>query len=529
MSSDFILPKDLTEEERRMYALKLEKLSMLEQRDALKHALPHRYMQKHFKWSREFFEDIESKTQVLTAANQIGKSTTCIKKCIEWCVNKDLWPQLWPDRMAEGAIPSMFWYLYPEGKLATSEFEDKWRPLMPGDASDPEYGYKVYYRNRIIERIDWNSGMSLHFKMYAQDVMNLQGGTVWAMFLDEEVPVELLPELQQRVSATDGYMHFVFTATIGQPFWKDVVERRTQWPNAKVSQISLYDCQQYEDGSVTRWTNEKIQRAIDACTSRAEVERRIYGRFVKDEGLKYQVFDREKHTEEYKMVPSDWLYYAGVDYGSGGKNHPSAVSVIAVNPEYTMARLVRFWRGDNIITTTEDVVTKCVEMTDDINVLTFFYDFAARDLATFAEGAGLPFEKAEKSHELGEGALNTLFKSGALKLYIPSEDYLDRFGHIPLESLKLCDEFETLAVDAKKTRAKDDGIDSLRYAVAKIRWNWEGISEFMGARAKSNGPKKHVSKDRREEFLDMIRKQDTDDGMLTVEEELDSWNELLEV
>lgn len=453
-------------------------------------------------------------------------STVNIKKCIEWCINKSLWPELWPVQMAEGASPSLFWYLYPDKVLATAEFEDKWRPLLPGDPNHPEYGYRLWYRNRQIERIDWKSGISLHFKGYAQDAQALQGGTVWALFADEEMPIELLPELQTRVSATDGYLHFVFTATLGQTFWRDVVERRTQWPNARVWQISLYDCMKFEDGTPTRWTKEKIQRAIDACISPAEVQRRVFGRFVKDEGLKYQTFDREKHFVPYVTPPADWVYYGGADYGSGGKNHPSAVTIVAVSPDFTKGCVVRHWRGDGLVTTSEDVILKCVEMSRGLDVRAWYYDYSAKDLATYAHNAGLPFETAEKSHAIGEGALNTLFKSGSFVLMMPSEQYEKE---VPsgeyLETYKMADEFESLAVETNKTKAKDDSIDSCRYAVAKIQWNWEQMNNALAARHRKSAPRIMSEQDLRREYILGDGKGDAE---LSMEEEIDEWNQLME-
>jgi hypothetical protein len=343
---------------------------------------------------------------------------------------------------------------------------------------------------------------------------------------DEEVPVDLLSELQTRVSATDGFIHFVFTATLGQTFWRDVVERKTQWPHARVWQISLYDCMKFEDGTSTIWTKEKIKRAIDACISPAEVQRRVFGKFVKDEGLKYQTFDREKHFVPYVTPPADWVYYGGADYGSGGKNHPSAVTIVAVSPDLTKGCVVRHWRGDGLITTSEDVVLKCVDMSRGLDVRAWYYDYSAKDLATYAHNAGLPFETAEKSHAIGEGALNTLFKSGSFVLMMPSEQYeKDVPGGEYLETYKMADEFESLAVETNKTKAKDDSIDSCRYAIAKIQWNWEQMNNSLAARHKRT-PKVKTEQDLRREYILGDGKEDAE---LSLEEEIDEWNSLMEI
>src|SRR5512138_2465645 len=97
-------------------ALLKQKLASLEERKTLLNRLPHRYSHKHYTWSKEFF-DSRDKMCLLTAANQIGKSTVQIRKCLEWITNKELWPELWP-----GKIPRLIWYTYPSREVATQEW-----------------------------------------------------------------------------------------------------------------------------------------------------------------------------------------------------------------------------------------------------------------------------------------------------------------------------------------------------------------------------------------------------------------------
>jgi hypothetical protein len=168
-------------------------------------------------------------------------------------------------------------------------------------------------------------------------------------------------------------------------------------------------------------------------------------------------------------VPPDWLIYVGCDIGSGGNDggHPSAISYVAVNPNMREGRVFRFWRGDGIVTTAGDVVNKNIEIKKEMNIkpMRQFYDWASKDFFNIASRTGESFEKAEKDHEIGFGVLNTLFKNDMLYIY---EDE---------ESLKLASELVTLKHNTPKNKAVDDGIDSLRYAVSKIPWDWSVISE----------------------------------------------------
>ena len=173
-------------------------------------SLPHLFAFKHYPWSRLFFES-QNRMTLLTAANQIGKSTVQIRKCITWATDTSLWPKLW----APNKPPRQFWYLYPSGPLATAEFRLKWIPeLMPKigqkipatmkpsdrpaayyildkgkeECNDPTFGWKAYYDNKMVHYVKFASGLELHFKSYTQNVHNLQAGTCHAIFCDEEIP-----------------------------------------------------------------------------------------------------------------------------------------------------------------------------------------------------------------------------------------------------------------------------------------------------------------------------------------------------
>jgi hypothetical protein len=163
---------------------KLEKIKTLEQKLELQEGLPHLYGFPWYPWAREFFES-QHKYNFLCAANQISKSSTQIRKAIHWATEQSLWPKLWKSK------PLQFWYLYPTAEVATVEFEKKWVPeFLPRGKykDDPIYGWKADYIKDSIQAIHFNSGVSIYFKSYAQKTANLQTGTVWVIWADEEMP-----------------------------------------------------------------------------------------------------------------------------------------------------------------------------------------------------------------------------------------------------------------------------------------------------------------------------------------------------
>ena len=439
----------------------------------MKEKYPHRYAWKHYKWSREFFEST-NKENFLVAANQIGKSSINIRKCIEWATNKSLWPELWAEGMGK---PNQFWYMYPTKEVATIEFKTKWSQFLPDKEkfkNDPEVGYTVEIDRKQIHAIHFHSGVSVYFKTYSMSPQDLQTGTVFAFFGDEEMPVELLPELQARLNASDGYFHLVFTATLGQEHWRRCMEEQGSaletHKGAFKQNVSLYDCQLFEDDTRSHWTDDKIKRAIAKCPTQAEVKRRIFGRFVSASGLKYEAFDPQKNRCGPFKLPKSWILYSGVDIGSGGLGgHPASIAIVAVSPDYTQGRLLKMWRGDGIVTTDADVLVKWRDMTLNLNMTSNKYDWHAKDFFTIATRLGIPFIPAEKNHEIGEGVMNTLFKHNMLQIPtgLPEEEQ----G----EMEKLVGELTSLLRSTPKTKAADDACDALRYCVADIPWDFSAI------------------------------------------------------
>lgn len=398
-------------------------------------------------------------------------SSVQIKRFIHWGTESELWPRLWPK-----VRPNQFWYLMPNRETCTIEVEKKWIPefLPRGKQKDSvKYGWEPEYKKGDIFAIHFRSGVSIYFKTYATSVHNLQSGTVSYLGFDEELPPELYPELLMRTSATRGYMSGVFTPTLNSKFWYDVMEARgskEKLPNAEKIRASLFDCLQYEDGSPSPWTIDEINKRINQCGSETEVQRRIYGRFVSEEGLILSSFSRLKNLKQPEPVPSDWLWYSGTDIGSSGKSgHLSGITFLAVRPDYKQARIVLCWRSDRSSeTTASDIVKKYLELRHELGIddkmSGEFYDFASAEYGIAAQRAGIPVQKAEKSHDIGFNTINSLFKNEMLTID-DTEANMD-----------LIEEIGMLRHGIKKNKAQDDAVDSARYAISKIPWDMTGVT-----------------------------------------------------
>jgi phage terminase large subunit-like protein len=458
-----------------MRELKLQKLKELERQKML----PHLYGYPWYSWAWDFVQS-RNKVSLLTAANQVSKSSSQIRKLNKWCTEKELWPELWPTENWELKRGPVIWYLYPDATLATTEFEDKWvSEFMPRGImkDDPKYGWTAHYDSRKkISYIDYNSGARVYFKFYSQDVHSLQGSTVHAIFCDEELPYLLYSELYFRLNSTNGYFNMVFTATRAQEFWREAMEEIgspfERFKGAWKRSVSLYECQKYMDGTPTKWTPERIAQTVEACADENEVERRVMGRFVRSDGRRY-VFTKKKNyiipgSEDWKHTPpSNWFVFSGVDIGSGSATGaPSAIYFIAVRPDMKYARIFRGWRGDHTPTTAGDTFNKYMELKGDLKVLIASYDYGSADFGLIAANNNEPFNRAIKDRTKGDDILNTLFKFQML--------VIDDVGDPELE--KLANEWSNLGKD---TTVGDDAADSARYGVVPIPFDLKEIRKDL--------------------------------------------------
>lgn len=461
--------RSLTKAKEELLDAKLKKLELMEAERERKYSLPHLYGMKFYPWARAFFEST-NKECFISAGNQISKSSTQIRKAIHWATAVDLWPKLWK------TTPRIFWYMYPSMNVASSEFLKKWEPeFMPRGKmkDDPVFGWSIGKDRGMISEINFNSGVTIYFKTYTIDPQSLQSSSVHYIALDEEAPHELVPELQSRMYGTEGYLSAVFTPTMGQEFWRKVIEcdpPERIFPNSFRQKVSMFSCLLYEDNTPSPWTVDRIKRIEAGCKSPQEVRRRVYGDFVLDSGLKYASFDPAVNVIEPFKIPDDFYYYIGVDMGSGGDNgHPASVIFTAVSPDFKKMYVVDGRRFDGIVTTASDVCSYVIAMKKEIKheIVATLYDTHAVDLKNIAASMGETWIPAEKSHDVGEHVVNVCFKHQKLSIF-------------RLEQLMpLVQELKSLKADTSKRLAVDDYCDAMRYSLTKIPVDYSDIGSSV--------------------------------------------------
>ena len=502
--------------------LKRKELELIRQRQKGEELLPHLFVPM-YPWQRKFFES-NNKVNLLTAANQIGKSSILIRRQIANATDPLRWERMWGPKV----VPKQFWYFYPDGGTLEKEVDTKWIPewLPRGPMQkDAQYGWKLTRKNGTYFSLAFNAGPIVYFQMYTKSVANVQAGSIHEIFADEELPIHFYDELMFRLTATGGIFSSGFTPTLNQLFWKQAMETNKVLPSALKMTVSMYDCLKYEDGSPSRvMTIDKIRIAEERCKNETERQRRIFGKFVTEEGRTYFAFDFEEHYVLPKPIDG-WNVYASVDYGSGvdsemqskgKKNHPSAIVFIAVSPDFKKGYVFRSWRGDNQKTTAGDVFLKYQELSRGLNVVQACYDPAAPDFGTIASRNSVTFTKADKSRDLGEDLVNTLFKHGMLQIF--DDD---------AENAKLASELLTVMISNQNSDGKkdDDLADALRYACMLVPWDLSAVDEKIA----KDAAKAEVAKARPmtdEEFQAMQIKMRRGEHGLDETPEQEGWREL---
>jgi len=505
--------------------LKTKELELRKAQVKIREMLPHLYGHKLYTWQRKFI-DSTNRINLLTAANQIGKSSAGQRRCIMNATDPIRWELMW----GKGVKPRMFWYFYPDQDTLEKEFETKWVPewLPRGEMElDPQYGWKVSRDKGVPKALAFNAGPIVYFMYYSKKVTNVQAGSVHEIYADEELPLNFWDELSMRMFATNGIFNSTFTPTLNQLFWKQAMEGKKVLPHAFKQTVSMYDCLTYEDGTPsTAVTLEKIEAQKQKCKNETEVQRRIFGKFVTEEGRTYFAFDYDRHMKKRYDI-TGWHVYAALDYGSGGGvNHPAAIVFIAVRPDHQKGAVFKAWRGDNEQTTAGDVFEKYMRMKAEIPVPVTLacYDHANKDLGLIAERNNVTLLKADKTRETGEDILNTLFKYDML-------DIFDDDGELE----KLGGELSHIMKNNQSGNNKDgdDLADATRYGNMLIPWDFEPVMEaFM--RAQEKPAIKPRPKTEKELLADQIRERrgetvhgntEETEGWGELEEEFDYWQD----
>ncbi len=151
----------------------------MREREKHEKILPHLHIPM-YAWQRRIHEST-NRVNLLTAANQIGKSSALIRRAIANCTDKGRWEKMW----GPNVIPKQFWYFYPDGLTLEREIDTKWVPdwLPSGPMErDAQYGWKLHKKSSAYSSLTFNAGPIIYFQTYTKSVANVQAGSIHEVF-----------------------------------------------------------------------------------------------------------------------------------------------------------------------------------------------------------------------------------------------------------------------------------------------------------------------------------------------------------
>lgn len=442
--------------------------------------LPHLAKYKLYPWQYKFITST-NRINLCVASNQSGKSVALQKKTVWLASTPQYWPTFFP-RRANNA--NMMWYLYPDRGTMKREWASKWPACLPDvPKSHPfhaHYGYSLGPRKEgLPEYIKFNTGMYIFFLYYTQDLSHLQATTVDYIGCDEEVPIPVYEELAARLLATGGQFNSVFTATLGQKFFYDAIERvgspEETLKNAFKINVSMYDCLKYMDGSPSEHvTEESIEAALDFYKDDPDmVKKRVYGRFILGQGKAFYSYKKDVCEVENVQVTRQHPIFAIVDPGTGGeKAHPAGILIVQHDMERHKLVVLSAWRGDGVATTSNTILAQVERMINGLGTNTLIYDGAAGDfkLTCHEDRPNLYLIAAKKGRKEGFERVNSYLEAGVIEIPKKCPHGVPWWEESQIEKLhvELATVVKVPETGDKRPAITDDLTDCLRYACMHI-------------------------------------------------------------
>ena len=246
----------------------------------------------------------------------------------------------------------------------------------------------------IASTIIFKNGARLDFKSADAGREKFQGASLDGVWLDEEIPADVVEEIRMRLVDRAGDMLLTLTPVRREPY----VRRLEQEQGTLVVEASTMDAAR------AGVLDLKAVEAIAENLPQRQRDVRIFGKHAQAEGLVYPEFSRERNvvtprdgqlvTRDGTIVapwpiPADWQRFAAIDFGY---SNPTAIVVLAVNPASERAIVERVYHASYVRGTVwaDFILRNLPELTSPLVA-----DHDADERAEFAV-RGIPTEAARK-------------------------------------------------------------------------------------------------------------------------------------
>lgn len=256
-------------------------------------------------------------------------------------------------------------------------------------------------RQKIPRQINLRNGSQIHCKSYEQGREAYQGTSIRLIWLDEECPEDIFEECQARVVDQEGSIILTLTPLKGMTWvWDKIHESKD--PAVQHWTISLLE---------NKYISEKAKQWFVSRLSADEKQKRIYGRFMRLEGLVWKEFDPEVNVIPRFEIPHPWRKIRSIDWGY---SNPFACLWLAMGEDGELYVYNEYYKTATLLKNhAETIKAMDREGLTHVGYPPEFEctvaDHDSQDRAEFAN-YGIGTAAAEKDVQLGIQTVNRLFK-----------------------------------------------------------------------------------------------------------------------
>jgi PBSX family phage terminase large subunit len=296
----------------------------------------------------------------------------------------------------------------------------------------------------IYDKIEFRCGSTIGFKTYDQGRRAWQGPKRDIIWMDEEPPADVLGEARARLIGKDAKMIFTMTPLMGLTV---IHEEFIEYPKPYRAHIvgSTYE-------NKAHLTEEYLQTMEDL--GEREKRGRLYGEFVRLEGLVYNEFDKRLHViPHYDPDPKDFIYFGGMDFGA---DHPTAFVAAGTDLDGN----IYVFREYKEVGGFEDHAKAWKQISHGYNVRRIFRDPSAKQAEIEFKRAGIRTFAGLNDRSLGISLINSLLKQKKIFISDRCVNLIYEFEHHRYKKQKVDSK------DGDVVKADDDLLDALRYMIA---------------------------------------------------------------
>lgn len=183
------------------------------------------------------------------------------------------------------------------------------------------------------------NGSQIYCKSYDSGREKFQGASIKGIWLDEEPPEDIYIECLARTVDCQGYLLLSMTPLKGLTWCYDRIYQQSNIPGDDIRHwtISLFE---------NKYIPESEKQRLLALYTQDEIEKRVYGRFMRLEGAVWKELDERIHFIPRFAIPSHWRRIRVIDFGY---SNPFACLWMAMNEDKEIYVYQEYYKAETLL------------------------------------------------------------------------------------------------------------------------------------------------------------------------------------